>query len=230
MRPSKRVFARAGILAATAAVASVASVAFVGASTPPTKYYACLQAGTLSKVGTAAPACAAPAQRISWSSTPPAGVVGPPGPSGAQGPQGPPGLASPPKIASLTRNNVFMIPGQTVKVANFTISLAQPGHVLVEASTFFYLPADSALHRMDAVQCKATVDAAQVDVAEATVETPGTFAEGFQFSRVPLSLEGVTSAVAAAGPHTVEIDCWQYTGSETDLQAYTTSVVALQAQ
>ncbi|HEY3833163.1 MAG TPA: hypothetical protein VGO03_12780 [Acidimicrobiia bacterium] len=54
-----------GVLAATAATTPSSTV-----------YYACLSNGTLSKVGTAAPTCAAPAKQVSWNQTGPQGPAG----------------------------------------------------------------------------------------------------------------------------------------------------------
>jgi hypothetical protein len=66
------------ILVATVAVGGVVQSAFMaGAAGTTTTYYGCVSAtGTLSKVGTVAPTCAATSTRISWNS------VGPRGPAG----------------------------------------------------------------------------------------------------------------------------------------------------
>jgi hypothetical protein len=55
------------VLAALLLSFGVMTVVSASASTSPT-YYACLNAGTLTKVGTTAPSCTAPAKRISWAS------------------------------------------------------------------------------------------------------------------------------------------------------------------
>ena len=51
-------------------------------STATKTYFACVTKGTLSKVGTTQPTCAAPSKLISWNSVGPQGPPGPPGPPG----------------------------------------------------------------------------------------------------------------------------------------------------
>ena len=72
-----------------------ASSLMAGASSTPTGYFACLQGGTLSKVGTKSPTCVAPAKVITWSQVGPTGATGPQGIQGATGAQGPAGPAGP---------------------------------------------------------------------------------------------------------------------------------------
>jgi hypothetical protein len=72
----------AGAIGGAVLAAAFTTIALAGASSTNTVYYACLKSGNLTKVGTKAPTCVAPATRISWNSTGPRGVVGPPGPVG----------------------------------------------------------------------------------------------------------------------------------------------------
>ena len=75
LTPRIRIFVAVVVTAALSA--GVTSVMTAGATTPTTTYYACLKAGKLTKVGTVAPTCKAPATQISWNSV---GPQGPPGP------------------------------------------------------------------------------------------------------------------------------------------------------
>jgi hypothetical protein len=83
----------AGAIGGAVLAAGFTTIALAGASSANTVYYACLKSGTLTKVGTKAPTCAAPATRISWNATGPRGVVGPPGKVGPPGPVGDPSYA-----------------------------------------------------------------------------------------------------------------------------------------
>ena len=56
----------AAVLAAVLLSVGVTSAVSASASTPSPPYFACLKAGTLTKVGTTLPACKAPAKRIWW--------------------------------------------------------------------------------------------------------------------------------------------------------------------
>jgi hypothetical protein len=67
------------VVATTLIGAGVAVGMTASAAGTDTTYYACLKAGVLSKVGTTAPTCVAPATAISWDQT------GPPGPAGTAG-------------------------------------------------------------------------------------------------------------------------------------------------
>jgi hypothetical protein len=59
-----------------AAVTGGILTATAGATGTSTVYYACLSGGQLTKVGATAPTCTAPATRISWDQTGPAGPAG----------------------------------------------------------------------------------------------------------------------------------------------------------
>lgn len=72
-----------GSVALLLGLSGVAAVAVT--SSTPTTYYACLQGGDLSKVGTVAPQCGKNQTPISWNN------VGPTGPAGADGKDGAPG-------------------------------------------------------------------------------------------------------------------------------------------
>lgn len=62
------------------------------ATASPTTYYACVKAGTMSKVGTSRPTCLGKGNtRISWNQVGPAGPAGSPGAAGATGAPGAPG-------------------------------------------------------------------------------------------------------------------------------------------
>jgi len=78
-RLTPRIRILAAVVVASALSAGVTSVVTAGATTPGTTYYACLKAGKLTKVATAAPTCKAPATQISWNSQGPQGVQGPAG-------------------------------------------------------------------------------------------------------------------------------------------------------
>ena len=67
MRMPKTLVVVASTVIVTAALVSGVSAAVLApAAAPTTTYYGCLNAGTLSQVGTTAPTCTSPAVRISW--------------------------------------------------------------------------------------------------------------------------------------------------------------------
>jgi Collagen triple helix repeat (20 copies) len=96
-------------LASLAIVASIGAAAAAGATSSPTntKYYGCLNNGTLSNVNTNTLPTCSPGQAVSWNATGPRGRTGATGPVGAtgatgaagatgpQGPAGPQGLQGP---------------------------------------------------------------------------------------------------------------------------------------
>ena len=95
---SRRIIAVGGMVGAfLVGGATYGAVQFAGATAPGTTFYACLKAGKLTNVTTAAaPSCLLPAINISWDSAGPQGVQGiqgPKGDTGQQGPVGPQGLS-----------------------------------------------------------------------------------------------------------------------------------------
>jgi hypothetical protein len=215
-----------------ASMVGVAALATLGtgtmiarAATPVTTYYGCVKAGLLTKVGVTAPTCVAPATMISWDSRGPTGATGP---QGVQGPQGPAGVAAPPALPTVVNRvtgAVAMVPGQTVRVATAPITLAQSGHIVVQASTFFVLPQSSTYDRWDDVRCQISVDGSAITSSEALLFS-------FHYARpgrVPMSVYGA-SATYAAGTHTAAVDCVQYYGTDTDVQASTSSLTAIATQ
>lgn len=92
-RPA-RLLAAIGVGGMSAVVALGVTTAIAAETTSPrtsTVYHACLQNGTLSKVGTKVAACSSRARAISWNQTGPRGPKGAPGPKGAGGRAGSPG-------------------------------------------------------------------------------------------------------------------------------------------
>jgi hypothetical protein len=75
MRLPNTVKAAIAAIAVAALAIGVADVT-AGASGSDPAYYACLSGGSLTKVGTTAPTCSAPATRISWDQTGPQGPAG----------------------------------------------------------------------------------------------------------------------------------------------------------
>ena len=65
-----------------------ASSLLAGASSTPVSYFACLNAGTLTKVGTKSPKCPSGAKVITWNQVGPSGAPGAKGDTGAPGAKG----------------------------------------------------------------------------------------------------------------------------------------------
>ena len=65
-----------------------ASSLLAGASSTPVSYFACLNAGTLTKVGTKSPKCPSGAKVITWNQVGPSGAPGAKGDAGAPGAKG----------------------------------------------------------------------------------------------------------------------------------------------
>ena len=77
------------LVGVVAIATGIDSAVNAGASGTSVTYYACLTAGTLSKVGKVAPSCTATGSKmISWDSVGPAGATGTAGPAGADGAPG----------------------------------------------------------------------------------------------------------------------------------------------
>lgn len=75
--PRSIVLVADGVIVGATIVGGVAVGLTAGASGPSTTYYACLQSGRLTHVGTTAPTCTGTATQIAWNSVGPSGPTGP---------------------------------------------------------------------------------------------------------------------------------------------------------
>jgi hypothetical protein len=120
MRIGRRVMVlvSGGVIGALVTVGAVSALAVGTGSATNVTYFACLNGGTLSQVGTTRPTCTSPAALISWNST---------GPQGAQGARGPAGTNG---ISGLSVRTGAAAPTGTCKTGDSYVELtATPGEV-----------------------------------------------------------------------------------------------------
>jgi hypothetical protein len=205
------------------------------AATSNPTYHACLKTGTLTKVGTSLPTCAAPASAISWNATGPRGASGPAGNVGLPGPRGPAGATTGPSVARLSVNNVKLVPGHTTQVLTVPVALVAGERLVVHSTAFIFLPAAPVVNgtqslNFDDVQCVTMVDNALVSVSQAGLVTPSGANGLYTHDRMSMSLDGLSATFTVGGNHTVTLLCNIAYGTDTNVQVWAASLTAIASE